>query len=384
MAKLTAAFVKTVRHSGKPSGPDKYTDQHGLMLRVLPSGSKQWIWRGTVRGRRLDLGLGGYPYTTLAEARETAFEYRKLSRAGGDPRALKQEMPNFEQAAETVIAIHRASWRAGGKSEAQWRSSLATYVYPCLGRKRVDAITTADVMAVLLPIWSTKRETARRVRQRIGAVMKWAVAQGYRADNPAGDAIGAALPKNGGLRKHFEALPHGEVRAALDRVRNSGAYCTTRLCFEFVTLTAVRGGEARQARWGEIDLENRVWTIPAERMKAGQTHRVPLSKRALEVLEEARKLADGSGLVFPSLSGQPLNPSTLSKLSRSLGLEGTMHGMRSAFRDWCSETGVPREVAEAALAHTVRDKVEAAYRRTDLFERRRELMEEWSTYVAQA
>ena len=182
--KLTAAFARTVTE------PGKYHDDHGLILRVLPSGAKQWIWRGTVHGRRVDLGLGGYPYVTLAEAREAAFNNRKLARAGGDPLALKRRpnTPTFEQAAETVIAIHAAGWRDGGRSEKQWQSSLETYAMPRLGRKRVDAITTADVMAVLLAddFWNTRRETARRVRQRIGAVMKWAVAQGFRDDNPAG------------------------------------------------------------------------------------------------------------------------------------------------------------------------------------------------------
>lgn len=372
---LTAAFVRTIATAGK------YHDQHGLILRVTPSGSRQWIWRGTVRGRRVDLGLGGFPYTTLAEARQAAFEYRKLSRAGGDPRALKRDVPTFAEALETVLTIRRASWLAGGKSEAQWRSSLQTYAFPRLGRKRVDAITTADVMAVLLPIWSTKHETARRVRQRIGAVMKWAVAEGFRPDDPTGAAIGAALPKNGHRARHFEAVPHAEVGAALDRVRASGAYWATKCCFELVTLTAVRGGEARLARWEEFDLAGRVWSIPGERMKAQRGHRVPLSGRALKVLTEAAELADESGLVFPNTRGRPLSASTLSKLTRDLGIEETMHGMRSAFRDWCSERGVFREVAEAALAHTVRDKVEAAYRRTDLFEARRDLMEAWAQYI---
>ena len=165
---LTAAFVRTINK------PGKYGDQHGLILRVLPSGSKQWIWRGTVRGKRMDLGLGGYPYTSLAEARQAAFEHRKLARAGGDPRALRHSAPTFAEATEKVIAIHGAAWRPGSKSEAQWRASLRDYAMPRLGRKRIDEITTSDVMAVLLPIWSTKAETARRVRQRIGAIMKWA------------------------------------------------------------------------------------------------------------------------------------------------------------------------------------------------------------------
>ena len=175
---LSAAFVKGVRYSGKPYGPDKYHDDHGLILRVIPTGGKQWIWRGTVHGNRIDLGLGGWPYVSLAEARQTAFEYRKLARAGGDPRSLRpgQGVPTFAEAAKTVIGIHEPGWRDGGKTAAQWRASLRDYAIPRLGKLRVSNISTADVMAVLLPIWNEKRETARRVRQRIGAIMKWAVA----------------------------------------------------------------------------------------------------------------------------------------------------------------------------------------------------------------
>ena len=239
--KLTAAFVKTV------TGPGKYGDQHGLILRVLPSGAKQWIWRGTVHGRRRDLGLGGFPYVSLAEARQLAFDYRKLARAGGDPSALRKgrAVPTFEQALEEVLAIHRGSWRDGGKSEQQWRASLRDYAIPQLGRRPVDAITTADVIAVLTPIWNEKRVTAQRVRQRIGAIMRWAIAQGYRGDNPAGEALAAVLPRNNGARAHHRALPHGEVAAALARVRASEAWPATKLAFEFLVLSACRSGEVQ-------------------------------------------------------------------------------------------------------------------------------------------
>ena len=245
MAKrLTNAFVKT-------APPGRHYDEHGLMLRVWPTGAKNWIWRGTVLGRRVDLGLGAYPYTSLAEARRKAFENRRLARAGGDPRAAVAESPapTFEQALEEVLAIQRVSWRPGGRSEAQWRASLRTYAFPRLGRMRVDHITTRDVMAVLLPIWGTRRETARRVRQRIGAVMKWAVANGYRGDNPADDAIAAALPQGGGREKHFRALPHAQVPAAIAKVRDSGAGIAARLAIEFLVLTAARSGEGRGGRW---------------------------------------------------------------------------------------------------------------------------------------
>ena len=374
--RLTAAFVK---HAAPGRS---YYDEHGLILRVKATGSKQWIWRGTIRGRRVDLGLGGYPYTTLAEARQTAFEYKKLARAGGDPRALKTTAPTFEDALEKVLAIHREAWRPGSKSEDQWRASLTTYAFPRIGRKRVDRITTADVMAVLLPIWSTKRETARRVRQRIGAVMRWAVAQGYREDNPAGDAIGAALPKNGGKVKHFRALPHQEVRAALAAVEASDAWIGTKLAFRFLVLTATRSGETRLAKWTEIAGDT--WTIPGRRTKSGRPHRVPLAPAALRVLDEAREIADGSGLIFPSPTGRPLSAMTLTKLLRENGVKAVPHGFRTSFRTWAGDTAVAPEVAERALAHAVRDKVQAAYDRGTLYERRRKVMADWAEYVRDA
>ena len=370
--RLTAAFVKH-------AAPGRHYDEHGLILRVKPTGSKQWIWRGTVRGRRVDLGLGGYPYTSLAEARQVAFEYKRLARAGGDPRALKTTAPTFEDALEKVLEIHREAWRPGSKSEAQWRASLTTYAFPRIGRKRVDRITTGDVMAVLLPIWNTKRETARRVRQRIGAVMKWAVAQGYREDNPAGDAIGAALPKNGGRVRHFRALPHREVGAALATVEASDAWIGTKLAFRWLVLTATRSGETRLAKWTEIDGDT--WTIPGRRTKSGRPHRVPLAPAALRVLNEAREIADGSGLVFPSVTGRPLSAMTLTKLLRENGVQAVPHGFRTSFRTWCGDTAVAPEVAERALAHAVRDKVQAAYDRGTLYARRCRVMSEWADYL---
>ncbi|WP_420449909.1 tyrosine-type recombinase/integrase [Candidatus Palauibacter sp.] len=378
---LTGLFVRNVGHSGK-TGPDKYGDQHGLILRVLPSGSKQWIWRGTVGGKRVDMGLGGYPYVTLAEARQKAFEYRKSARSGEDPRLAREASPKFKEAAETVIAIHRASWRPGGRSEGQWRASLRDYAMPRLGGKGIDEITTADVMEVLLPIWSSKPETARRVRQRIGAIMKWAVAQGYRESNPAGDAIASALPRHGKGRQHFRALPHGDVGAALETIHASRAWPATKLAFEFLVLTAARSGEVRHAMWQEMDVGTETWTVPGDRMKSGRTHRVPLTPRAIEVLCEARRHAGGDGLVFPSPTNRALSASTLSKLLRENGVAAVPHGFRTSFRVWCGDTGVAREVAEAALAHVVRDKVEAAYARGTLFARRREVMEQWARYLA--
>ena len=377
--KLTDAFVRAVDRAGK------YGDEHGLMLRVRATGSKSWIWRGTVGGRRVDLGLGGYPYTTLREARERAFECRKASRAGRDPRMQNRRCPTFSEAVETVIAVHRPSWRPGGGTEADWRRTMGVYAAPRLGQMQVDRITSADVMAVLQPIWHEKAVTARRVRQRIGAVMRWAIVQGHRADNPAGDAITAALPRNGRQPQHFKALPHGEVAAALATVRESSYAAAVRLSLEFLVLTAARSGEVRGARWDEIDVEAAIWSVSASRMKTGREHRVPLSRRALEVLEEVREETGGGDPVFRSRPARrrPLSTGAWRMLFGRLKIDATVHGFRSSFRDWCGETGVPREVAEACLAHTIRNQAEAAYARSDLLERRREVMEAWAEYCVE-
>jgi len=382
LPKLTAAFVRSVTKAGK------YGDQHGLVLRIQPSGSKAWLWRGTVNGRRRDLGLGRHPYVSLAEARATAFEYRKTALDGGDPvTLLAGGVPTFARAVETVIGLHAGKWKPrseGGQTEEQWRSSLATYVLPVIGSKRVDEITTADVLACLTPIWHKKATTAKRVRQRIAAVMRWAIAEGYRQDNPGGEAVVAALPKQNGGRKHHRAVPHHDVAVAVATVRASRLEPTLRLAVEISVLTAARSGEVRGAHWSEIDFEAATWTIPAGRMKGGREHRVPLSGRASAVLAEVRRYSDGSPLVFPRPRriGSEIPRWMLGKVPGRVGIDGTLHGMRSSFRDWCGETGVAREVAEACLSHLVGNAAELAYSRSDLLERRREVMEGWGRYAA--
>ncbi len=376
--KLTAAFVHTVQQ------PGIYCDEHGLVLRVKPSGYKQWIQRLFIHGKRRELGLGPVRLVTLAEAREAAVANRKLARAGSDPMASRRRgVPTFEQAAAQVMAMHRPSWR-NAKHVTQWTATLRDYVNPRIGSKPVDRVTSADAMAVLLPIWNDKAATARRVRQRMGTVMKWAIAQGYRPDNPAGEALGAALPKQGGIQRHYQALPYGEVAGAIQAVRQSDARAAVKLAFEFLVLTACRSGEVRRARWEEVELEAEEWTIPAERMKQQREHRVPLSARAREILVEAGENTVGSEWVFPSPTGRALKDFALSGLLRELGIPAVPHGFRSSFRDWAAEcTDAPHAVMEAALAHIVRNKVEAAYARSDLFERRRGLMDDWSRYLAQ-
>ena len=383
--RLSARFVEAIQQ------PGRYGDGRGsggLSLRVKRTArgqlSKSWGQRISVDGRPRNLGLGTWPHVSLAEARQKCV-LNLVARGRGElVTGRKQTVPTFEEAVEKVIAIHRAGWKDGGRSEQLWRATLRDHAMPKLGARPVHRINTADVMAVLLPIWNEKRATARQVRHRISAVMRWAVAQGYREDNPAGDAIGAALPRNGVRVQHRRALPYADVAGAIATVRGSGAYPMTALAFEFLVLTACRSGEVRGARWDEMDLEAREWRIPPERMKTGREHRVPLSTGVLAVLRRARELADGSGLVFPSARGGQLSEATIGKMVRDLGIGAVPHGFRSSFRDWAAEcTEVPREVCELALAHVNRDRVEAAYRRSDLFERRRALMESWSVFLAE-
>ena len=379
MAKLTVRKIETVK------GPGRLTDEHGLYLRVSPRGAKAWIQRLTIHGKRTDNAMGHYPAVGLAEARVAAFERWKIAKGGGDPRVAdsKPAAPTFAEAAEAVIAMHKPSWRSP-KSEPQWRASLETYAYPSIGELPVSEVTPGHVMAILEPIWSGKRETARRVKQRISAICRWAVAQGHRTDDPAGIVIDAALPRNGVERRHMPALPYGEVAGCIARVHASRrASRSSKLALEFLVLTAGRSAEVRKATWDEIDMDGATWTLPAARMKANREHRVPLSGRALEVLAEAAELSDGAGLVFPGARpGRPLSENTHAKLLRELGFDAVTHGFRSSFRDWASEqTHTPHAVMEAALAHTIRNKAEAAYARSDLFEKRRELMESWARHV---
>lgn len=377
---LSAAKVRSIEE------PGFYADGHGLYLKVDPSGAKRWIQRIVIRGKRTDLGLGSASLVSLAEAREQALQNRRTARKGGDPlseRRDSEEVLTFEEAARKVHELHLPTWR-NPKHGAQWLNTLTEYAFPLMGRKKMDAVTSADVLAVLSPIWTAKPETAARVRQRIGAVMKWGIAQGWRTDNPAAD-VTRALPKRDKSKiQHRAALPYSKVAGAIAKVKASGATESAKLALEFLILTATRSGEVRGAKWGEIDREAKVWTIPAERMKAKKPHRVPLSPRALALLDEAENLPSEAGFIFPgAVKGKPLSDVTLSKLLKELGIECVPHGFRSSFRVWAGEqTNLPREVCEFALAHVVRDKTEAAYQRSDLFEKRRKLMEAWAGYLA--
>ena len=375
---LTAARVRTEKR------PGRYHDGQGLYLQVDPSGARRWLQRVVIRGKRTDLGLGGWPLVSLNAAREKAIENRRLARVGGDPRTAKRDVPTFAEAAAEVIKLNLPTWK-NTKHAAQWSSTLRTYVFPHFGSRLVTEVSGSDVMKVLTLIWTAKPETARRVRQRISAVMKWAIANNYRLDNPAGDAIEAVLPKTSRTQAHHTALHYAAVPAAMRAVRAAKVTESSKLSLEFQVLTASRPGEARNAQWSEMDVGSRTWTIPSERMKADREHRVPLSERVMEILAEARNLDDGSGLVFPSRSGRPLSDMTHRKLLRTLGIDCVPHGFRSSFRDWAAEqTDAPHAVMEAALAHVVGNSTEAAYFRSDLFERRRTLMTQWADYLCES
>ena len=381
--KLTAKYIATI------TAPGRYYDDTGLGLfldvrvsaRAESGIRSQFVQRITIAGKRRDIGIGSSRWLTLTEARATAHRNMKTARMGGDPRKVREAIPTFADALDKVLDIQRDAWKDGGKSERQWRASLRDNA-GALMPMTVDSVGPGDVLAVLTPIWNAKRETARRVRQRVSKVLDWAVAEGHRSDNPVA-AIGAALPKNGQAKAHHKALPYADVKGALAAVQASGAYPTTKLAFELLVFTATRSGEVRGMKWSEVD--GRTWSVPGERMKAGREHRVPLSDAALEVLDQARPYRDKSGLVFPSARGRVMSDMTLSKLLKDRGVAAVPHGFRSSFRDWAAErTSTPHAVMEMALAHTIKDKAEAAYARSDLLDKRAVLMTAWARYLTES
>lgn len=381
--RLKATFVSQCRT------PGIYPDGQGLLLRVEPSGSRRWVLRTSVRGKRVDIGLGSAREVSLREARDLADELRREARAGRHPavkrREARGEAVTFKEAAEAVHAQREAGWK-NGKHVAQWQTTLVTYAYPVIGAKPVAEIEPGDVLKVLSPIWLQKPETARRVRQRIRVVLDWAVAAGHRSQLlvNAADAVKIGLPRQPVRVQHHPAIPWREVPAFIATARQTPSTPVVRLGLEFLALTAARSGEVRGARWAEIDLDVAVWTVPAERMKGHRPHRVPLVPRAFEILSEARLLWPDSDLVFPGRSGKPLSDMSFTMLMRRLGRSEVPHGLRSTFRDWAAESRWERDLAEAALAHVLSSKVEAAYQRSDLLEARRPMMEAWAAFLSAA
>jgi integrase len=376
---LSAAFVTKVKK------PGLYCDGGGLYLCVDENRAKRWELNLVVQGKRRYIGLGGVTTVSLAEAREEARRLRGIRQRGGDPLAerRKAKAPSFEQAAREVYAAHAPSWKNPQHGQ-HWIGSLERYVFPIFGTLRVDEITASDVLAALQPIWLEKAETGSRVLQRVNVIFDWAKAKGMRAgDNPC-DGVRKVLPKQKDAVEHHAALPYAQVPAFLEVLRtDERAGLSTRLALEFLVLTIARSSEVLLATWDEVDTQQAgVWTIPALRMKAGREHRVPLSARCLQILEQARTIAHGAYIFPGAKAGRPLSGWVLLRTLERLQVACTVHGFRSSARDWMSEAvSFPHEVCEAALAHTIQNKVEAAYRRGDLFARRRELMDAWSAFA---
>jgi len=375
----------------------------GLYLFVSGSGARSWIARVTVDGKRREMGLGGFADVSLASAREKARAARgevqqgidpvaKRKQARSDRRARAATQKTFKQCAVAYIEAHEDAWR-NAKHRAQWPSTFETYAYPTMGSVPVHEVTPAHVLEVLIPIWKTKTATATRLRGRMEQVLAWAAAAGLRqGDNPARwdghlDQLLAA-PSKIARAQHHPALQIDDVPKFIAALRQKDGISPRAL--EFVILTAARSGEVRGATWAEIDLEAAVWTVPAERMKAGREHRVPLSLSALQLLKTLPRI-EGSDLVFPAPRGGMLSDMALTAITRRMpfkakdGRQCVPHGFRSSFRDWVSDrTNYPRDLAEQALAHALESKVEAAYRRGDALEKRRELMESWSAFTGKA
>jgi integrase len=416
---LVTAKLKAL-NVAREKRPGTYGDGGGLYLQVTASGAKSWIFRywvaerdpatgalvrdpvtGKVKGRSREMGLGSFATVSLAEARDRALECRKLREKEIDPiearEAARREAAldrakflKFKDAAEAYIAAHRVAWKSD-KHAAQWPATLKAYAYPIVGDLPVQLIDTTVVMKVIEPLWSKKPETASRLRGRIEAVLDWATVRCYRqGDNPARwrGHLDQLLPARGKVRKvkHHSALPYAELPAFLVKLREQEGVAARAL--EFTILTAARTSETIGAKQSEIDKNNKIWTVPTDRMKADKEHRVPLSDRALEILEEVGPGGDdNNSFVFPSrgLDESLSNMAMLKVLYRMGRADLTVHGFRSTFRDWAAEkTKFPNEVVEMALAHAINEKVEAAYRRGDLFEKRRLLMHAWAGYCLRA
>lgn len=384
----------------KNAKPGRHADGGGLHLLVKESGARSWVYRFMLKGKARDIGLGaasGPETISLATARDKAAALRLQVKAGVDPLAERQREASealasaqaaqiagitFKAVAEAYVAANEASWR-NDKHRQQWRNTLASYVYPVMGELPVADIGTAHVLKILEPIWQGKPETASRIRGRIETVLDAAKARGYRdGENPARwrGHIAQILPVRSRLtRGHHKALPYDAIPAFIGALRAREAMAA--LALEFVILTATRTGEVLGATWAEVDLDKAIWTVPATRMKAGKEHRIPLSPRAVEILEVVKPL--GKDSLFPADKGGKLSTMAMAMLLRRMKLDCTVHGFRSGFRDWAAEcTGYAHEVCEMALAHVIGNKSEAAYRRGDLFDKRRRLMADWATYCA--
>lgn len=381
MGKLTALKVKAMTKVGL------HADGGTLYLRVAPGGSKQWIQRIRVNRKQHDLGLGGFPHVSLQQAREAAFANKAAVRHGQDilsDRRKQRAMLTFEQATKRYYDENQGGWRETYRKK--WGSALYKYAMPRLGHVPVDQITSRTVINLLVSLASKRSAQARILRQRIRSILEWAQAHGLVTDNVAGDCIEGGLPTIPAVKEHHRALPYADLPTALRMIDESTSSLSARLCFRFIALTACRSGEARHARWAEMDLKNRMWSIPKERMKMKHDFRVPLSTAALAVLEQAATLRDASDLIFPSARkrGVSITDMAVSAVLKRVGLaeQATVHGLRSCFRDWASEkTNADYATMEMSLAHAVGNTVERSYAHSDLYEKRKILMQQWADFL---
>lgn len=379
MGKLTATGIKALLKK-----PGRHSDGDGLILNVGKNGAASWLVRIQKNGHRRDFGLGSFKKVPLTLARERAEQARRDVEAGIDPIQKKRQaagIPTFREAAASFLVERDGQW-GNAKHAKQWVTTLTTYVYPFIGDASVATIDGPAVRELLLPIWVSKAETARRVLQRVTAVLDWAMAKGYRPAPFPSKSVANGLPKQVRKAKHHEAMPYADVSAFMAYLQERESW--GRLALQATILTAARSGETRGATWDEVDLDKALWTIPAHRMKGGREHVVPLSPAALAVFKRAAELKTaGTPYVFNSMKrGKPLSDMTLTKIMRDAGQPFTVHGFRSSFRDWVSEeTDHPSELAEASLAHAVKDKVEAAYKRGTMLAKRAGLMAAWGDYA---
>ena len=378
---LTALKIK------KLTIPGRYADGNNLYLEVDKSGARRWTLRVTILGRRRDMGLGGISTVSLEEARELAYQYRKIARSGGDPILERQKNRGLQTTliycTKKVHEINLPTWK-NEKFAKQWLSSLEHHVFPTIGKLPISQVTSADILRVLTPIWNTKGDTAKKIKQRLRMIIKWARAQGYfQGDDPV-ELAEQALPKQLKSDDHHKSLEFEKLPEMISNLRKSKISLPTKLALEFTILSACRTSEVLNAKWEEIDLTKLIWSIPSERMKGGKVHQVPLTDRMTVILNDCKKLKTNNDLLFPSeINGEALSNNTMRlALKKRLKVDATVHGMRSSFKDWASETtNFANEVSEMALAHTISNKTELAYRRRTLIEKRRHLMQKWSDYL---
>jgi integrase len=378
--KLTDKAIKAIKK------PGRYGDGGGLYLVADNASAKRWIWRGVIQGNRTDAGLGSFGRVSLSEARDSAREYVKAARAGDDPRVTLRDtggVPDFETAARGYHDQHKERWK-NPKHQQQWINTLSDYAFPSIGKRPVDKITTPEIVALLSPIWFEKPETAKRVRQRIATILDDVKGKGHlNGENPV-VGVAASLKVDKRTRpKHFKAMDYRDLPAFIQWLRSDDRSTMSRLALEFTILSAARTSETINATWTEIDNEKALWTIPADRMKMDREHRVPLSTRCLEILETVRPITESGGWIFEGQRPRkPMSNMAMLALLKRHNIPVTVHGFRSTFRDWCSEqTGFPYAAVERCLAHEPGNKVEAAYARSDLLDRRREIMDAWQAYA---